>query len=133
VAAAASFVITLLYGSILGVLLLVLGGRVILLRRAHHVGIGAGEHRDLEKAIRAHANLIEYAPLALVLMALLEIDGTPPWQMHALGATLVVSRHLHAWGLSRHSGTSFGRLVGMAGTLLVILGASVLGLFAWFS
>jgi len=125
--------ITLLYGSILGVLLLVLSGRVIYLRRTHLVGIGAGEHRDLEKAIRAHANLIEYAPLALVLMALLEGNGVPGWQLHVLGASLVVSRHLHAWGLSRHSGSSIGRLVGILGTLLVILAASVLGLLAWFS
>jgi uncharacterized membrane protein YecN with MAPEG domain len=123
--------ITLLYGSILGVLLLVLSGRVIYLRRTHSVGIGAGPHRDLEKAIRAHANLIEYTPLALILMALLELNGATPWHIHALGATLVVSRHLHAWGLSHHSGTSVGRFLGMLGTLLVVLGASALGLSAW--
>lgn len=125
--------ITLLYGSILGVLLLVLSGRVIFLRRTHAVGIGAGDKRDLEKAIRAHANLIEYAPFALVLMALLEQGGAPAWQIHALGGTLVVARHLHAWGLSHHSGVSFGRLLGVTGTLLVILCAAMLGLTRWFS
>ena len=125
--------ITLLYGSILGLQLIVMTIRVVLLRRSHSVGLGAGEHRDLEKAIRAHANLIEYAPLALILMALLEQNAAPAWQLHGLGATLVVSRLLHAWGLSRHSGVSFGRLVGMTGTVLVILVTSVLGLLRWFS
>lgn len=125
--------ITLLYGSILGVQLIVMTVRVVLLRRSHAVGLGAGEHRDLEKAIRAHANLIEYAPLALILMALLEQNSAPAWQLHSLGATLVVSRLLHAWGLSRHSGSSFGRMVGMLGTVLVILSASLLGLLRWFS
>jgi len=125
-------VITLLYGSILGLLLLALSVRVIFLRRTHSVGLGAGEKRDLEKAIRAHANLIEYAPLALVLMMLLEQNGAATWQIHALGATLVASRHLHAWGLSRHSGTSAGRLIGMTGTMLVILAAAILGLLRWF-
>ncbi len=120
--------ITLLYASILGLLLLILSGRVVYLRRTLLVGLGAGEHRDLEKAIRAHGNLIEYAPFALILMLLLELNGAPAWQLHVLGATLVVSRHLHAWGLSRHSGTSFGRLLGMTGTLLVILAAAILGL-----
>ncbi len=119
--------ITLLYGSVLGLLLLALTFRVVYLRRTLLVGIGAGEHRRLEKAIRAHANLIEYVPFALILMLLLEQQGAPPWQLHALGATLVVSRRLHAWGLSRHSGPSFGRVSGMTGTLLVILVAALLG------
>lgn len=124
---------TLLYGSILAVLLLLMSIRVMLLRRSHAVGIGAGQHRDLEKAIRAHANLIEYAPLALILMMLLELNAAPAWQIHSLGATLLVSRLLHAWGLSHHSGVSFGRAVGMLGTMLVILSAAVLGLLHWFS
>lgn len=125
--------ITLFYGSLLGCLLLALSGRVIYLRRRHSVGIGAGEHRDLEKAIRAHANLIEYVPLALILIALLELSGTPARLVHGLGAALVASRLLHAWGLSRHSGRSIGRLLGTAGTVLVILTASVLGLLTWIS
>jgi uncharacterized membrane protein YecN with MAPEG domain len=125
--------ITLLYGSILGVQLLLMTIRVVLLRRSHSVGLGAGQHHDLEKAIRAHANLIEYAPLALILIALLEQNAAPAWQLHSLGATLVIARLLHAWGLSRHSGVSFGRMIGMFGTVLVILSASVLGLLRWFS
>ncbi len=125
--------ITLLYGSILGVLLLLMSVRVMLLRRSRKVGLGAGQHHDLEKAIRAHANLIEYAPLALILIALLELNAAPAWQLHSLGATLVVARLLHAWGLSHHSGISFGRAVGMLGTMLVILAAALLGLLRWFS
>lgn len=119
--------ITLLYASILGLLLIGLSGRVIYLRRAYRVGIGAAEHRDLERAIRAHGNLIEYSPLALVIMMLLEQNGAPTWQLHALGATLVVSRHLHAWSLSRRGGPSRGRMLGTSGTLLVILAAAALG------
>jgi len=121
-------VITLLYGSILGLLLIVLTLRVVYLRRTLLVGIGAGEHRRLEKAIRAHANLIEYVPLALILLLLLEQQGAPPWQLHTLGAILVVSRHLHAWGLSQSSGPSLGRVAGMTGTMLVLLAAALLGL-----
>lgn len=83
----ASDMITLPYGSILGLLLLVLTFRVVYLRRTLLVGIGAGEHRRLEKAIRAHANLIEYVPFALILMLLLEQQGSPPWQLHVLGVT----------------------------------------------
>jgi uncharacterized membrane protein YecN with MAPEG domain len=127
-ARAVGAVITLLYASILALLLLVLTLRVVYLRRTLLVALGAGEHRRLEKAIRAHANLVEYVPLALILMALLEQQGAPPWQLHALGATLVVSRHLHAWGLSLHAGPSVGRIVGTTGTLLVLLAAGVLGL-----
>lgn len=122
--------IALAYASILGLLLVVLSTRVIYMRRSYRVGIGAGEHRDLERAIRAQANLIEYAPLALIVIVLLEMQGAPAWQIHALGATLVASRLLHAFGLSRRGGPSGGRLLGIVGTLLVVAVASLLGLIA---
>jgi len=125
--------ITLLYAAILGLLLVVLSARVILLRRTYRVGVGTGEKRDLERAIRVHGNLTEYAPFALILILLLEMQGSPPGLIHLLGAALVVARLLHAFGLSKHAGPSVGRLAGMTLTFLVILTAAGIGLARYLS
>ena len=63
-------------------------------------------------------------PLALVLILLLELGGAPAWQLHALGAALILGRIVHAWSLPAQSGN--GRLIGMTLTIFV-LAAGALG------
>jgi hypothetical protein len=106
--------------------LLVLAGRVMALRWKHQVGINAGGHDDLDRAIRAHANAAEYVPGALLLILVLELMATPVWALHALGLGLVVGRVAHALGLWRSSGVSLGRQVGMLLTLAVYAGGALL-------
>ncbi len=113
--------ITALYAGLLAMLLVVLTLRVVMLRRRHRVGIGDGENRELAKAVRAHANAAETIPIALILLLLCELSGFGAMLLHGAGVTMVLGRILHAAGLSRHSGTSAGRLVGMSLTLLVVL------------
>jgi uncharacterized membrane protein YecN with MAPEG domain len=71
-----------------------------------------------------HANFVEYVPLALVLMLLAELNGVNGAALHGAGILLLASRGLHAFGLGRSSGRSFGRFYGTAGTWLVLLGLS---------
>lgn len=52
---------------------------------------------------------------------MLELNHAPFWAVHLAGATLIVGRLLHAWGLSHTSGTSFGRFTGTVLTWLVLL------------
>ena len=62
-------------------------------------------------------------PLALILIALVENANVGPrWLQIALGATLVVARVLHAWGLFSSSGVSAGRFIGtnLTGLVLVV-------------
>jgi uncharacterized membrane protein YecN with MAPEG domain len=111
----------------LGTLLaLVLAIRVIWLRNVHRVGIGAAGHEDLARAIRAHANAVEYLPLALLMLVLLAFEQTRPALLHGFGITLIVARVLHASGLSNHAGRSFGRLAGAGLTLLTMLVMAIL-------
>lgn len=127
------FAITGLYGACIAVLAVVLAARVVILRRQLRVGVGDGGNRILSLAIRAHANLVEHAPLALLLLLLLEAAGESPWMLHAIGMLLLGGRLLHAWGLSRHAGVSFGRFYGTALTwaaLLVAAGALLLNFLA---
>lgn len=124
------FSITLLYAALLTLVLLGLSTRVVLLRRRHHVGLGAGSHADLERAIRAQANFCEYVPITLVLLVLLEFSATlPGWVLHALGLGLVAGRIAHGIGLNQSSGESVGRFYGTGLTWLVMLICVALGLY----
>lgn len=114
-----------LYVALATLWVLGLAARVMWLRNVHGVGIGTGDHPDLARAIRAHANAVEYLPLALLMLVLLALEQAPPWALHLCGATLIVARVLHAFGLSHHSGRSFGRFVGAGLTLLVMLAMAV--------
>jgi uncharacterized membrane protein YecN with MAPEG domain len=121
--------ITGLYAALLGLLLLGLSWQVTRHRQRARVSLGAGGDEALERAIRAHANLAEYAPLGVLLIALAEMNGAPPWWIHVTGAVLVVARCLHAWGLGGTSGVSMGRFWGTALTWLAILLASLTNLW----
>jgi hypothetical protein len=121
--------ITSLYAALLGLLLLGLSWQVTRHRQRSRVSLGAGGDEALERAIRTHANLVEYAPLALLLIALAEMNGAAPWWIHGTGALLVVARCLHAWGLGSTSGVSPGRYWGTALTWLALLVASLTNLW----
>lgn len=113
--------ITPLYAAILALLVVGLTLRVVRLRWKFKVGIGTGEERELARAIRAHGNATETIPLALLLMLLVELGPVPATALHGAGIALVIGRCAHAFGLSRHAGTSAGRMVGMLLTILVVL------------
>jgi hypothetical protein len=112
--------ITPLYAGLIGLLLLLLSTRIIIFRRAAGINLGHGENAILERRIRAQANLGEYAPLALVLLALLELSNWPAPTLHALGILLVAGRMLHGWALSFTSSNSVARISGIALTLTMI-------------
>ena len=76
-----------------------------------------------------HGNFTEYVPLALLLLALLEITGVGRQWIFTGGALLLLGRVLHAWGLGRHAGTSVGRFVGMVLTMVVLGSAAVAALW----
>ncbi|MEM1088739.1 MAG: MAPEG family protein [Pseudomonadota bacterium] len=120
--------VTALYAGALAILVIYLSFRVAMMRRAGGIGIGDGGNSSLSKAIRVQGNAVEYVPLALVLLLLLELNGAQPAMLHALGGTLVLARVLHAWGLSSTAGVSIGRLYGTMLTWIVILSAGVLNI-----
>lgn len=103
----------------LGILFLAI--RVIRLRWRHRTGIGHGDHQDLERAIRAHANAVEYVPLALLLFLAAALTSAPTGELEWLGAIFLVGRTLHAIGLTRSSGASRQRMLGMLLTFGVMI------------
>lgn len=115
-----------LYVALGALLIVALALRVMWLRGKRGVGLGSGGDTVLERAIRAHANAVEYLPIALLLLVLLAIEQTRPGLLHVFGIVLIVSRILHAIGLSRASGRSFGRAVGIGLTVSVTLAMAIL-------
>jgi len=121
--------VTAIYAACSAILVVILSLRVAMYRRAHRIGLGDGDDRELRKRIRAQANATEYLPLALVLLLLLELGGAAAWLLHGCGIALVAARVAHAWGVSRHSGASPGRVFGTMLTFVVLL--AMAGLLLW--
>lgn len=115
-----------LYVALTTLVVLALAARVMWLRNARGVGLGTGGDAALTRAIRAHANAVEYVPLALLMLVALALADVRPLWLHVLGITLVVARVLHAAGLSSNPGRSFGRVVGAGLTMLVMLAMAVM-------
>jgi uncharacterized membrane protein YecN with MAPEG domain len=119
--------ITGLYSGLVALLVVGLGVRVALMRMRHRVGLGDGGVAELARAIRAHGNLVEYAPLALLLLLIAELSAAaPPAALHAAGIAVVAGRVLHAFGLSRNPNRSAGRMLGSLLTWLAIVGLALL-------
>ena len=122
--------VTPLYAGLLGLLLIVLAFNISRYRVGLKIRFGDGDHPALRRAIRAHANLTENAPLALILLLSVEVQGFSAAVVHALGGTLVIGRVLHAFGLSRYEGASAGRAAGILLTWVMILVASLLAIYS---
>lgn len=114
------YVVTPLYAALCGLLLLVLGVNVTRLRRRHNVLTGDGGNADLARAMRVQANFVEYVPLTLLLLFMLELSRQPFWLLHLLGAALFIGRVLHAWGYLQTPRLSFGRALGIVLTWAVL-------------
>ncbi len=119
------FAVTGLYAAIMALLYVFLSGRIRPLRYKHSAGIGDGGSDELARAIRVHGNFAEYAPFALLLLALGEANGAPAWIIHALGIALVISRSGHAFALTRSVRGTKLRVASMATTFAVLTLAAV--------
>lgn len=119
--------VTSLYTALVALLFLVLSARVILYRRAQMISLGDTGDKALLKRMRAQANCGEYAPIALLLLLVAELNAAPALALHLMGLTLLVGRVLHAVGFSATPQRMILRQVGMVMTLGMIL-LSALGL-----
>lgn len=122
-------VVTPLYASLLAFWFLVLTLRVLQEREKAHVSLGDGGSRALERAIRGHANFAEYVPLAILLLAILELSRFSLYALHALGLALLIGRLLHGYALAFRAEFRFGRLWGTLLTIIVLVIEGLLCLF----
>ena len=113
-------VVTPLYAGLLVLWLLVLSVRVIRRRGSEKILLGDGGNAMMARIIRGHANFTEYVPLALLMMAMLELSHFSIYVLHALGIVLLFARLIHGYALSFTEKFMFGRVAGAGLTFLVL-------------
>jgi hypothetical protein len=113
-------VTTLIIAVALAVVNLWLSIRTGQARQAAKVSVGDGDNPLLRARMRAHANFIEYVPMALILMALIDSSGSNSQLLWLLGIALVIGRILHPFGMERPSPNPF-RIGGILLTYLVTI------------
>ena len=122
--------VTSIIASLLTIILIKLSFAVIGLRRKNKVGLGSGGHDDLDRAIRAQGNFIEYVPFGIILIACLELNGAPWWLVLIPGITLIVGRLIHAVGINEPPPNFSKRVMGMKLTFNTLIALVILNL-AW--
>lgn len=118
--------ISMLTAGLLAILLILLSAYVIAGRLKFKIDLGDGDNPAMQQRIRAQANFVEYVPIALILLMLVEYGRIGPhWMPMVMGGALVAGRVLHAQGLIASAGATFGRFVGTNLTALVIVGGAI--------
>lgn len=118
-------VITTLSVVYLSMLCVMLSFRVIRIRRKEKIAVGDGGNEELMRAMRAQANLVEYSPFALILIACAEVNNVPTIVVGALALLFVIGRTIHPAGILGTSAFS-ARVRGMQMTILSMIGLAVL-------
>lgn len=104
--------ITGLYASLLAIIMIVLSTRVSLMRAKTDIPILHGDNIALAERIRRHANFTENVPMALILMGIVEASGGTITWLHAIGATLLVGRIIHPFGVNADNANRAARGIG---------------------
>jgi uncharacterized membrane protein YecN with MAPEG domain len=120
--------ITPIYAALIALLYVTLSVKVILQRRSDKISVGDGGSKLMIKAIRTHSNCAEYAPIGLLLIAMVELQGAGGALLHVLGLLLLAGRLLHAYGFGRTPQIVILRQIGMGLTFTAILVAAIANL-----
>lgn len=124
--------ITALFAAVLALIYIVLSFGVIGKRRKQGVGIGNGEGTEILQAVRVHGNFAEYAPLAIILLFLAEVNHASSMLLYVMGAWFVLARIFHAIGLNVSIGVSWQRFIGTISTFIVIIVLAITNIFLAF-
>ena len=122
---------TPIYAALLALMYVALGLRVVGLRRKLATALGDGENPVLRRAIRVHANAVEWILPVLLVLLIAELNRAPALLLHVCGIALVVARVLHAIGLGRWAGRSTGRSSGAGITYVTLLVLAAWNLWAF--
>ncbi len=110
---------TLLFAGACALLQCALTALVIVQRVRLQVHFLDGGDPSLLRRVRAHGNFTETAPMALILMLLLELSGVASAWVVLLGTALLLGRLLHAGGLLGWGGHR-ARLLGIGLTMAAL-------------
>ena len=115
--------VTITFTVFLSLFMIVLAVRVLDLRgspvtKFFHKRNREIDPNDLERAIRGHGNLIEYAPLFLILMLALELSDASVTLLYMSGIIFSLGRFMHGIAFSFMKKNVFLRIGGMVLTFI---------------
>ena len=116
--------ITSLYASLIAIILIILSIRVIAARgnpAFKFFTLKSDDKFTLERVIRGHSNLIEYAPIFLILLYFFEITKSNSFYFHVYGFTFLIGRLMHGYCFAFTKKNMFLRVGGTVLTLGCIL------------
>ncbi len=113
-----------IYIALLGLMFVPMTMIIGFYRFKNKIDIGDNGDKKLFRMIRSQANFVETVPIAAILLLTMDLLGASDALIHAMGATLVISRLLHYVGLSR-LGPFIARPLGMIGTFTVYVVCSI--------
>ncbi|OGQ79948.1 MAG: glutathione metabolism protein [Deltaproteobacteria bacterium RIFCSPLOWO2_12_FULL_60_19] len=114
------------YAALLAGLYLFLSLRVIGMRVRDRIGLGDAGNPKLQRAIRVQGNFSEYVPLAVILLAFVEMQQASPLLLHGLSLSLLIGRMIHAYGVSQEQEDYRLRVTGMILTFAAIAVAGLI-------
>lgn len=117
-----SFAAVALYAGLNAILLVVLAINAGARRSGNAIQPGAMGEGALTRAIRAHGNFAENAPMGLAVLVALALTNTAALPIHIIGATFTIGRVSHALGMMRAQHPNGLRLIGNVLNWLALLG-----------
>lgn len=92
--------VTAACAALCGLLILVLALRVSLLRNRFRIALGDGGNDQLMRAIRSHANTVEFVPIFVILSLCYELQAGARWPLVTVVVLFLFARVSFAIGLS---------------------------------
>lgn len=121
--------VTILYAGIFGLLLLILSLNIF----REWVQVASGNRTENEerwrRSERVQHSFVEFVPMCLFLMFLIEAHGAPHGVLHGLGVALVFARISHAYGTGMNRLSNIFRVVGTQTTFLVLMIVSLAAIY----
>jgi uncharacterized protein len=113
------------YAAVFAIFFVALSIRTIRQRRSLKIGLGDAGNKDMQRAVRVHANFAEYVPFSLLMIFLVEQSGVYAWLVHLLCLGLLAGRLSHAYGVSQAKENYKFRITGMALTFTTLFACAV--------
>ena len=121
--------VTILYAGLFGLLLLVLSLNIFREYIRIAVNSTARSEELWKRAERAQHSFIEFVPMCLMLMFLIEVHGAPNPVLHCLGILLITARVFHAYGVGKGSAANVMRIIGTQTTYLTLMISSLAAIY----
>lgn len=116
-----SLPISMLYLSLLSAVAMVLTIRIVKFRIKMSISLGDGKDEFMNRQIRVQANFLENLLPFSLMFILAELNSTSIIILHLTGTAFLLSRLLHAFGLTNKAGRSTGRYYGTLVTWMSVI------------